>query len=125
RAPQGGGGEAVRRRQRASLSASAPRGLLAGAASGQHRQGRSRRPAPARPRTSADGDEGMRAAVIYEHGGPGSIKIVRDFPDPQPGPEGVILKVRFTPLNYHDIFTRRGLPGTQGPPPAIAGSGFP
>ena len=51
----------------------------------------------------------MKAAVIYEHGGPGSIKIERAFPDPRPGPDDVILKVRATTLNYHDIFTRRGM----------------
>jgi len=66
----------------------------------------------------------MRAAVIYEHGGPGSIKIVRDFPDPQPGPEDVILKVRSATLNYHDIFTRRGMPGIKVPMPCIMGVDF-
>ena len=27
----------------------------------------------------------MKAAVIYEHGGPGSIRYETDFPDPKPG----------------------------------------
>jgi len=66
----------------------------------------------------------MRAAVIYEHGGPGSIKIERDFPDPRPGPDDVILKVRATTLNYHDIFTRRGMQGIKVPMPCIMGVDF-
>ena len=66
----------------------------------------------------------MKAAVIREHGGPGSIKIERDFPDPRPGPEDVILKVRATTLNYHDIFTRRGMPGIKVPMPCIMGVDF-
>ena len=33
------------------------------------------------------GDRAMKAAVIREHGGPGSIAIERDFPDPKPGAE--------------------------------------
>jgi len=66
----------------------------------------------------------MRAAVIREHGGPGSIRIEPDFPDPRPGPEDVILKVRATTLNYHDIFTRRGMPGIKVPMPCIMGVDF-
>ncbi len=66
----------------------------------------------------------MKAAVIYEHGGPGSIKIERAFPDPRPGPDDVILKVRATTLNYHDIFTRRGMPGIKVPMPCIMGVDF-
>ncbi|HWM76887.1 MAG TPA: zinc-binding dehydrogenase, partial [Methylomirabilota bacterium] len=57
----------------------------------------------------------MRAAVIHEHGGPGSIKLEPTFPDPVPGPEDVVIKVRATTLNYHDIFTRRGMPGIKVP----------
>ena len=30
--------------------------------------------------------EHMKAAVIYEHGGAGSIQYETDFPDPVPGP---------------------------------------
>jgi alcohol dehydrogenase len=66
----------------------------------------------------------MRAAVIYEHGGPGSIRIEPAFPDPLPGPEDVVIKVRATTLNYHDIFTRRGMPGIKVPMPCIMGVDF-
>ena len=66
----------------------------------------------------------MRAAVIHEHGGPGSIGIEADFPDPKPGPGDVVVKVGATSLNYHDIFTRRGMPGIKVPMPCIMGLDF-
>ncbi|MBI3915415.1 MAG: zinc-binding dehydrogenase [Betaproteobacteria bacterium] len=66
----------------------------------------------------------MKAAVIYEHGGPGSIRIEPDFPDPVPGPEDVLVRVRATSLNYHDLFTRRGMPGIKVPMPCIMGIDF-
>lgn len=66
----------------------------------------------------------MRAAVIYEHGGPGSIGYESAFPDPSPGPDDVIVRVRATSLNYHDLFTRRGMPGIKVPMPCIMGIDF-
>ena len=66
----------------------------------------------------------MKAAVITGHGGPGSITIDRDFPDPKPGPDDVIVQVAATSLNYHDIFTRNGMPGIQVPMPCIMGLDF-
>jgi len=66
----------------------------------------------------------MKAAVIYEHGGPGSIAYETDFPDPTPGPEDVIIKIGAASLNYHDIFTRRGMPGIKVPMPCIMGLDF-
>src|ERR1700674_1839162 len=66
----------------------------------------------------------MKAAVIYEHGGPGSIRYERSFPDPKPGPDDVIVRIGATSLNYHDIFTRRGMPGIKVPMPCIMGLDF-
>jgi NADPH:quinone reductase-like Zn-dependent oxidoreductase len=66
----------------------------------------------------------VKAAVITEHGGPGSIKIDNNFPDPEPGPEDVVLKVGAASLNYHDIFTRNGMPGIQIPMPVIMALDF-
>lgn len=66
----------------------------------------------------------MKAAVIDEHGGRGSIRIELNFPDPEPGPEDVVVKVGATSLNYHDIFTRNGMPGIQVPMPCIMGLDF-
>jgi alcohol dehydrogenase len=66
----------------------------------------------------------MKAAVIREHGGPGSITIERNFPDPKAGANDVVVRVRATTLNYHDIFTRRGMPGIKVPMPCIMGIDF-
>lgn len=66
----------------------------------------------------------MKAAVILEHGGPGCIAIDNDFPAPTPGPGDVVVKVGATSLNYHDIFTRRGMPGINVPMPCIMGLDF-
>ena len=63
----------------------------------------------------------MKAAVIYQHGGPGSIQYEPGFADPKPGPDDVIVRVRATSLNYHDVFTRRGMPGIKVPMPCIMG----
>ena len=66
----------------------------------------------------------MKAAVITEHGGPGSIQYRNDYPDPRPGADEILLRVRACTLNYHDIFTRRGMPGITVPMPAIMGLDF-
>jgi alcohol dehydrogenase len=66
----------------------------------------------------------MKAAVIYQHGGPGSIRYEAGFADPKPEPDDVIVRVRATSLNYHDIFTRRGMPGIKVPMPCIMGLDF-
>lgn len=66
----------------------------------------------------------MRAAVIHEHGGPGSIRYEAAYPDPTPARDEVLVRVRATTLNYHDIFTRRGMPGIKVPMPCIMGIDF-
>ena len=66
----------------------------------------------------------MKAAVIRQHGGPGSIGVENDFPDPKPAPGEVVIAVRAATLNYHDIFTRRGMPGIKVPMPCIMGLDF-
>lgn len=66
----------------------------------------------------------MRAAVIYEHGGPGSIRYEDNFPDPVAGAGEVLVKVHAASLNYHDVFTRNGMPGITVPMPMIMGLDF-
>jgi len=63
----------------------------------------------------------MRAVALYEHGGPDRLVSVEDFPDPRPGPGEVIVRVRACSLNYHDVFTRRGMPGIKLTLPVIPG----
>lgn len=63
----------------------------------------------------------MKALVLREHGGLDKLRLEADFPDPQAGAGDVVLRVHATSLNYHDVFTRRGMPGIRVPLPAIMG----
>ena len=63
----------------------------------------------------------MKAIVLHEHGGPENFVYEANFPDPSPGPGDVVVRVRAASLNYHDIFTRRGMPGIQIDMPRICG----
>jgi 2-desacetyl-2-hydroxyethyl bacteriochlorophyllide A dehydrogenase len=66
----------------------------------------------------------MRAAVIHAHGGPGSLRYEASWPDPRPAADEVLVKVGAATLNYHDIFTRNGMPGIDVPMPCIPGIDF-
>lgn len=55
----------------------------------------------------------MKAAVIRQHGGPEMLEVVTDWPTPEIGEGDVLLKVKAASLNYHDVFTRRGMPGIK------------
>ena len=63
----------------------------------------------------------MKAAVVREHGAPERLVFETGFPDPKPGAGDVIVAVKASSLNYHDVFTRRGMPGIKVPMPAIMG----
>jgi len=64
----------------------------------------------------------MRAVLTIAHGGRENLQLREDFPEPQPGASEVLLRVAATSINYHDIFTRRGMPGVRIALPVIAGS---
>ena len=55
----------------------------------------------------------MRAVVLEDKGGP-EVLTVRDVPEPEPGPEEVLVKVRATALNRADLLQRMGF--YPGPP---------
>ncbi|WP_413738334.1 quinone oxidoreductase family protein [Sodalis sp. RH21] len=63
----------------------------------------------------------MKAIVLREHGGNENLRLENDFPDPVAGRGDVVLRVRASSLNYHDVFTRRGMPGITLPLPLIIG----
>ena len=63
----------------------------------------------------------MKASVLVGHGGLDQI-VYREVPDPVPGPDDVVVRVRATSVNFHDIFSRRGMPGIKTPLPLITGS---
>src|SRR5947207_1359437 len=66
----------------------------------------------------------MRAVLTVGHGDRSQLVHRTDYPDPEPGPEDVIVEVAATAINYHDIFTRRGMPEIRIPFPVVVGSDF-
>ncbi|WP_238121089.1 MULTISPECIES: quinone oxidoreductase family protein [unclassified Xanthobacter] len=63
----------------------------------------------------------MKAVVINEHGTNAVLSYEDQFEAPVAGPGEVIVKVGACSLNYHDIFTRNGMPGIKVPMPMIMG----
>lgn len=63
----------------------------------------------------------MKAVVLFEHGGPENLVYETNHPDPTVVEGEVIVAVKACSLNYHDIFTRRGMPGIKVPLPMIMG----
>lgn len=66
----------------------------------------------------------MRAAVLHRHGPVDDMTIESAWPDPTPGEGEVVLRVRACTLNYHDLFTIRGMPGIRIAMPRIVGIDF-
>ncbi|MEZ5408492.1 MAG: zinc-binding dehydrogenase [Acidimicrobiales bacterium] len=62
----------------------------------------------------------MKAIVFHEHGGLDVLRYT-DIDTPDPGPGEVRVAVEACSLNYHDVFTRRGMPGIKTPLPMIPG----
>ncbi len=56
----------------------------------------------------------MRAIVIEEKGGP-EVLVVREVPDPVPGPEEILVDIATSAINRADLLQRRGMyPGPPG-----------
>ncbi len=64
----------------------------------------------------------MRAVVLREHGGLDRLVYEPDYRDPVCGADDVVIRTRACALNYHDIFTRRGMPGIRLAFPLIVGN---
>jgi alcohol dehydrogenase len=64
----------------------------------------------------------MKAVLTTAHGGPEVLQFRRDFPAPIPAPGELLVRVAATAVNFHDIFTRRGMPGVKIKLPVIVGS---
>src|SRR4030095_5776209 len=64
---------------------------------------------------------GMKAMTIREHGGLDRLASAAAVPEPSPGPGDVLVRGRATSLNYHDVFTLKGIPGIKIPMPTIMG----
>jgi NADPH:quinone reductase-like Zn-dependent oxidoreductase len=63
----------------------------------------------------------MKALVLRKHGGLGDLEVVGDYPVPQATEGNVVIRVRASSFNYHDVFTVKGMPGIKVPLPVIIG----
>ncbi len=63
----------------------------------------------------------MKATVFHEHG-PSEVLKYEDFPDPETGPDQVLVDVKAVALNHLDLFVRGGIPGLKLEMPHILGS---
>src|ERR1700744_369340 len=75
-----------------------------------------------RPADSTVGERAMRAVLTTAHGGPEVLRLQSDYPTPVAAPGEVLVRVAATAVNFHDIFTRRGMPGVKIRLPVITGS---
>jgi alcohol dehydrogenase len=63
----------------------------------------------------------MKALVLRQHGGLEDLKVVSDYPVPRATEGHVVIRVRASSFNYHDVFTVKGMPGIKVPLPVILG----
>src|SRR5713101_8021439 len=63
----------------------------------------------------------MRALVLRQHGGLNNLEVVPQYPMPRASEGHVVIRVGASSLNYHDVFTVRGMPGIKVPLPVIIG----
>jgi NADPH:quinone reductase-like Zn-dependent oxidoreductase len=63
----------------------------------------------------------MKALLLRKHGTLGDLEVVTDYPRPQAIEGHVVIRVRASSFNYHDVFTVKGMPGIKVPFPVIIG----
>jgi alcohol dehydrogenase len=63
----------------------------------------------------------MKALVLRSHGGIETLDLVADYPVPRAADGHVVIRVRASSFNYHDLFTVKGMPGIKVPMPVIIG----
>lgn len=63
----------------------------------------------------------MRALVLRSHGGLENLEVVNDYPDPVLAEGHVVIRVKASSFNYHDVFTVKGMPGIKVPFPVVIG----
>lgn len=64
--------------------------------------------------------DSMKALVLQAHGDLDQLNVVRKA-RPLAGPGHVVIRVRASSFNYHDVFTVRGMPGIKVPLPVVIG----
>ncbi len=62
----------------------------------------------------------MKALAFEKFGGP-DVLALREVPDPKPGPDEVLVRVKACALNHLDIFVREGIPALKTPLPFWTG----
>jgi alcohol dehydrogenase len=63
----------------------------------------------------------MKALLLRKHGGLEELEVVSDYPVPVAADGHVVIRVRASSFNYHDVFTVRGMPGIKVPLPVVIG----
>lgn len=63
----------------------------------------------------------MKAWVLERHGPPERALVLREQPDPVPGPGQVLIRSEGFGLNYADVMARKGLYREAPPPPCVIG----
>ena len=63
----------------------------------------------------------MKALVLKQHGGLENLTVIDDYPVPHAIDGHVVIRVRASSFNYHDVFTVKGMPGIKVPLPVIIG----
>jgi len=63
----------------------------------------------------------MKALLLRKHGGLDDLEVVDDHPLPRAVEGHVVIRVRASSFNYHDVFTMRGMPGIKVPLPVVIG----
>src|SRR5690348_12457724 len=63
----------------------------------------------------------MRALVLRQHGGLENLQVATDYPVPAATDGHVVIRVRASSFNYHDVFTVKGMPGIKVPLPVVIG----
>jgi NADPH:quinone reductase-like Zn-dependent oxidoreductase len=63
----------------------------------------------------------MKALQLRQHGGLENLEVVTDQPLPEATEGQVVIRVRASSFNYHDVFTVRGMPGIKVPLPVVIG----
>jgi len=64
----------------------------------------------------------MKAVVIRTYGGPEVLEVDPSHPDPVPGPDQVVLRVRAASINRLDLLVRAGIPTLKLTLPHILGA---
>jgi alcohol dehydrogenase len=62
----------------------------------------------------------MKALLLRQHGGVESLEVT-EHPTPKSVDGHVVIRVRASSFNYHDVFTVRGMPGIKVPLPVVIG----